>query len=88
MKKAINTFVGVTTALLFLGFVYVWTSAPMEKRAIQDWWYGLSIDCEQLQRDVSNQQRCERSADCELSRRAAASAEELQAQYRQYCSRN
>ena len=84
--KAINRLLGLITAVLVLGFLYVWMFVPEKKQEIQDWWYGMLIDCDQLQREVSNHQRCIRSDDCELARKERIRAEKLEQQYRNYCS--
>ena len=85
--KAINRLIGLTAAVLVFGLLYVWMFVPDRKQEIQDWWYGMLIDCEQLQRDISNHQRCKLSDDCELTQREKNRAEKLELQYRRYCGR-
>ena len=86
--KAIDQLIGLMTAVLILGFTYVWMFVPEKKQDIQDWWYGMTIDCDQLRREVENHQRCKRSDDCELARKESIRAEKLEQQYRQYCSKS
>jgi hypothetical protein len=83
--KAINYWIGLTTAILVFGFAYVWMFVPEKKKEIQDWWYGMTIDCPQLHSEVSNHQRCKISDDCELARSESIRAEKLEAQYGRYC---
>lgn len=83
--KAINKLIGLTTALAILGFSYVWMFVPEKKQEIQDWWYGMTIECEQLQQEVASHQRCKTSDDCELARKDAIRAEKLEQQYQDYC---
>lgn len=85
--KAINRLLGLITAVLILGFVYIWMFVPEKKHEIQDWWYGMTIDCNQLQREVSNHQRCKRSDDCELTRKESIRAEKFEALYGRYCGK-
>ena len=85
--KAIDKLIGLMTAIAILGFAYVWMFVPEKKQEIQDWWYGTTIDCDQLRQEVANHQRCQRSDDCELARKESIRAEKLERQYRKYCSR-
>lgn len=85
--KALNRLLGLLLALLVLWFLYVWSFVPEKKQGIQDWWYEMMIDCEQLQQEISNHQRCERSDDCELARREKVRAKKLELQYHEYCSK-
>ena len=84
--KAINNLIGLVTAVLVLGFAYVWMFVPEKKQEIQDWWYGMTIDCSQMQSEVINHQLCKTSDDCELSRKESIRAEKLEVQYSTYCS--
>ena len=83
--KAINNLIGLITAVLVLGFVYVWMFVPEKKHDIQDWWYDMTIDCDQLRLEVMNHQSCKRSDDCELARKESIRAEKAELQYRKYC---
>ena len=85
--KAINNWIGLVTALLLLGFAYIWMFVPEKKQEIQDWWYIMTIDCGQLRVEIGNHQRCKRSDDCELARKESIRAEKLEAQYARYCSK-
>ncbi len=85
--KTINDWIGLIAAVLVLGFVYVWMFVPEKKQDIQDWWYGTTIDCDQLRREVSNHQRCKRSDDRKLARKESIRAEKLEAQYDKYCGK-
>lgn len=84
--KTINNLIGLIAATAVLSFLYVWMFVPDKKNEIQDWWYTMMIDCEQLQGEVANHQRCMRSDDCELARKEKIRAEKLELQYRKYCS--
>ncbi len=79
--KAINNLIGLVTAVLVFGFAYVWMFVPEKKQEIQDWWYGMTVDCDQLRSEVWNHQQCKRSDDCELARKESIRAEKLEAQY-------
>ena len=85
--KAINDWIGLIIAMLVFGFAYVWMFVPEKKQEIQDWWYGMTIDCDQLRREVWNHQQCKRSDDCELARKESIRAEKLEVQYRKYCEK-
>ena len=85
--KAINNLIGLIVAVLVLGFAYAWMFVPEEKQEIQDWWYGMTIDCDQLRSEVWNHQQCKRSDDCELARKESIRAEKLAAQYGRYCGK-
>jgi len=85
--KLINTLIGLITTGLVLLFLYVWMFVPEKKQEIQDRWYDMTIDCEQLHREVSNHQRCKTSNDCELARKESIRAEKLEAQYGRYCGK-
>ena len=85
--KAIDKLIGLMTAIVILGFTYVWMFVPEKKQDIQDWWYGMTIDCDQLREEVTNHQRCKRDDDCELAPKDSIRAEELERQYQKYCSR-
>ena len=85
--KLINKLIGSLVTVLVLWFVYVWIYAPEEKQEIQDWWYGMTIDCNQMHSEVSNHQRCKRSDNCELARKESIRAEKLEAQYGRYCGK-
>ena len=85
--KAIDNLIGLLTALLVLGFAYVWIFVPEKKQEIQDWWYGVTIDCDQLRSEVWNHQQCKRSDDCELARKESIRAEKLEVQYGRYCGK-
>ena len=82
----INKLIGLIATVLVLVFSYVWMFVPEQKQEIQDWYYGMTIDCQQMHSEVSNHQRCKISDDCELARRESIRAEKLEAQYRRYCS--
>ena len=82
----INKLIGLIATVLVLVFLYVWMFAPEQRQEIQDWYYGMTIDCQQMHSEVSNHQRCKISDDCELARRESIRAEKLEAQYRTYCS--
>ncbi len=85
--KTINYWIGLIISVLVLGFAYVWMFVPEKKQEIQDWWYDLTIDCDQLHSEVSNHQRCKISDDCELARKESIRAEKLEAQYGRYCGK-
>ena len=85
--KAINSLLGLLAAAIVVAFLYVWILVPEKKSEIQDWWYGMMIDCEELQREVANHQTCNRSDDCELARKEKIRAEKLELRYRKYCSK-
>ncbi len=85
--KAINNLIGLAAAVFLLGFAYAWMFVPEKKQEIQDWWYGMTIDCDQLRSDVWNHQSCKRSDDCELARKESIRAEKLEAQYGRYCGK-
>jgi hypothetical protein len=82
----INKLIGLIATVLALAFVYVWMFVPEQKHDIQDWYYSMTIDCEQMHSEVSNHQRCKISDDCELARGESVRAEKLEAQYGRYCS--
>jgi hypothetical protein len=83
--KLINKLLSLAIALLVLGFVYVWIFVPEEKREIQDWWYEMIIDCDQMHGEISTYQVCKRNADCELPRKESIRAAKLEEQYAKYC---
>ena len=83
----INKLIGFIASVLVLGFLYVWIFVPEKKQEIQDWWYGMIIDCQQMHSEVTHYQRCKISDDCELVRRASIRAEMVEAQYGRYCSK-
>ncbi len=85
--KAINDWIGLIATVFVLGFVYVWMFVPEKKQEIQDWWYGMTIDCDQLRSEVWNHQRCKRSDDCELAPKESIKAEKLEVQYGRYCGK-
>ena len=85
--KAINNLIGLVTAVLVFGFAYVWMFVPEKRQEIQDWWYGMTVDCDQLRGEVWNHQQCKRSDDCELARKESIRAEKLEAQYGRYCGK-
>ena len=82
----INKLIGLIATVLVIVFLYVWMFVPEQKQEIQDWYYGMMIDCQQMHSEVSNHQSCKISDDCELARRESIRAEKLEAQYRRYCS--
>ena len=82
----INKLIGLIATVLVLVFLYVWMYVPEQKQEIQDWYYRMTIDCQQMHSEVSNHQRCKISDECELARRESIRAEKLEAQYRRYCS--
>lgn len=84
--KALNGLLGLVAAAIVVWFLYVWTFEPQTKNDIQDWWYSMTIDCEQLQQEVSSHQRCILNDDCELPGKEKIRAEKLEVQYRKYCS--
>ena len=83
----INKLIGLIATVLVFGFLYVWVFEPEQKQELQDWWYRMTIDCQQMHSDVSNHQRCKISDDCELARKEAIRADKLEAQYDRYCGR-
>ncbi len=83
--KAIGEWIGLLAVVLVLGFVSLWWFMPDKKQDIQDWWYGMTIDCVQMQREVINDQLCKTSDDCELVRKEAIRAKKLEAHYSRYC---
>ena len=83
--KSIDGLIGLIAAVLVLGFMFMWFFVPEKKQEIQDWWYGMTIDCDQLHSEVSHHQRCKTSDDCELARKESIRAEQLEVQYRRYC---
>ncbi len=85
--KEIDYWIGLIASVLVLGFTYVWMFVPEKKQEIQDWWYGMTIDCDQLRSEVLNHQRCKRSDDCELARKESIRAEKLEVQYGRYCGK-
>lgn len=85
--KTINEWMGLLVAVFLLGFAYVWIFEPEKKQEIQDRWYRMTIECDELQREVSLHQRCTTSEDCELARKESIRAEKAKAQYNRYCSR-
>ena len=82
----INKLIGLIVTVLVLVFLYVWMFVPEQKHDIQDWYYSMTIDCEQMHGEVSNHQRCKISDDCELARGESVRAKKLAAQYGRYCS--
>ena len=84
MKK-IEEWLGVIAIILVLGFVFVWAFVPEKKQDIQDWWYSVTLDCDQMQRAVINDQQCKTSNECELSGKELIEADKLAAQYVRYC---
>jgi len=84
----INKLIGLIAAILVLVFLYAWIFVPEQKQDIQDWYYGMTIDCQQMHSEVSNHQRCKISDDCELARKESIRAEKLEAQYGRYCGEN
>jgi hypothetical protein len=86
--KFINSLLGWAATLAILGFVYVWMFVPDKKQDIKDWWYGENVDCSQMHVELVNDRRCKTDDDCELSHKEAIKADELEAQYRRYCSAN
>ncbi len=85
--KLINTLIGLILIVFVFAFAYVWMFVPEKKQEIQDSWYRMTIDCDQMHSEVSNHQRCKRSDDCELARKEAIRAEKLEAQYGRYCGK-
>lgn len=85
--KLINTTFALVVTVFFLAFAYVWMFMPEKKQEIHDWWYGKTIDCQQMYSDVSSHQRCKRSDDCELARKESIRAEKIAAQYGKYCGK-
>jgi hypothetical protein len=85
--KLINKVIGLTVTVLLLGFVYVWMFVPEKKQGIEDWWYGMTIDCQQMHSEISNHQRCKTSNDCELARKESVRAEKLERLYGKYCGK-
>jgi len=83
--KSIDGLIGLIAAVLVLGFMFMWFFVPEKKQEIQDWWYGMTIDCDQLHSEVSHHRRCKTSDDCELARKESIRAEQLEVQYRRYC---
>ena len=85
--KLINYLIGLTASVFALGFACVWMFVPEKKQEIQDWWYGMTIDCDQMLSEVSQHQRCKISDDCELVHRELIRAEKLEEQYGRYCDK-
>ena len=85
--KLINSLIGLTATVFVLGFVYVWLFVPEKKQEIQDWWYRMTIDCDQMHSEVSHHQDCKIRNDCELVRRESIRAAKLEAQYGRYCGK-
>lgn len=83
--KLINKLLGIIATALLFGFVFVWLFMPDKKQEIKDWWYGATIDCDQMQRELINDQQCKLSNDCTLSRKESIRADKLEAQYNRYC---
>jgi hypothetical protein len=83
----INKLIGLITTVLVLVFLYVWMFVPEQKQEIQDWYYGMTIDCQQMHSEVSHHQDCKISDDCELARRESIRAEKIEAQYGRYCGK-
>jgi hypothetical protein len=85
--KLLNESIALTATVFVLGFAYVWMFVPEKKQEIQGWWYGMIIDCDQMRSEISNQQRCKRSDDCELARKESIRAEKLEVLYGRYCGK-
>ena len=85
--KMINSLIGMAATAVVLGFLYVWMFVPEKKQEIQGWWYGMTIDCDQMHSEISNHQRCKRSNDCELARKESIRADKLEVQYGKYCGK-
>ena len=85
--KLINSLIGLAAIALIFGFLYVWMFVPEKKQEIQGWWYGMTIDCDQMHGEISNHQRCKRSNDCQLARKESIRAEKLEVQYGKYCGK-
>ena len=83
----LNNLIGLITTVLVLVFLYVWMFVPEQKQEIQDWYYGMTIDCQQMHSEVSHHQDCKIRDDCELARRESIRAEKLEAQYARYCGK-
>ena len=84
----INKLIGLIAVILVLVFLYAWMFVPEQKQDIQDWYYGMTIDCQQMHSEVFNHQSCKISDDCELARKESIRAEKLEAQYGRYCGEN
>lgn len=85
--KLINSLIGLAAIVFVFWFAYVWMFMPEKKQEIQDWYYDLTIDCDQLRDSVWNARQCKISDDCELVRKEAIRAETLEAQYGRYCGK-
>jgi hypothetical protein len=85
--KLLNELIALTVTVILLGFVYVWMFVPEKKQEIQDSWYGMIIDCDQMRSEISNHQRCKRSNNCELARKESIRAEKLEVLYGRYCDK-
>lgn len=85
--KLLNSLIGLTATVFVLGFVYVWMFVPVKQQEIQDWWYRMTIDCDQMHSEVSHHQRCKISDDCELTRKESIRAEKLEVRYGRYCGK-
>jgi hypothetical protein len=86
--NALNRLLGLLTLAAVAGFLYVWLFSPAKKQALEDWWYGATIDCVGMQGDIASHRRCELSPDCQLSGRETRKARDLESRYARYCSRD
>lgn len=85
--KLINSLIGLAAIAFVFWLAYVWVFMPEKKQEIQDWYYGLTIDCNQMRDSAWNLRQCKISDDCELARKEAIRAEKLEAQYGRYCGK-
>jgi hypothetical protein len=85
--KLINSLIGLAATVFALGFVYVWLFVPEKKQEFQDWWYRMTIDCDQMHSEVLHDQDCNISDDCELARKESIRAEKLEERYGRYCGK-
>jgi len=83
--KTLNDWIGLIAAIVAICFSFIWLYVPEKKQAIQDWWYGMTLDCAQMHGELWNDQRCKTSDDCELAHKELIRAEKLEVLYARYC---
>ncbi len=83
--KRLNELIGWTFTLLVLCFAIAWLFMPEKKQAMQDWWYGSTVDCPALRAELWNDQLCIQDDDCGLARKESIRADKLEKHYARYC---
>ena len=84
--KTIGDWIGLVAALLVFAFIVTWFFLPEKKQSMLDWWHAMTIDCQQLHSEISNDENCETSDDCDLSRKESIRAKKAELRYDRYCS--